>query len=297
MQTLLPNFKELLTLRLHARGQSFGGKKRSQNIMAGHVISPFLGQGLEFEEVRTYTPGDDVRYIDWHLTARTGKPHLKLFSEEKERCVFLAVDSGAHMNFGTRGTFKNVQAARLASLLGWSALGAGEKVGGFTFGTKETQLISPTRGNRSLFSLFKQLCDRSKGEPLETTMATQLEELARKIPKGSIVFVLSDFSNVDESLENALRALRKKATVHLFAVDDVADKELPQVGNALFSGFGKKGLFNTFSKKGQKRYTDIWNEKRTLLKKMAKAQGIRVVEILTSDEPKKALQFSSRRGG
>ena len=107
--------EDLIALRFPARQLRLARRNRALSVLAGPNKSNFRGRGIDFEEVRSYQPGDDIRSIDWRVTARTGSAHTKLFREERERAVMLAVDVGAHMQFGTRGTFKNIQAARAAA--------------------------------------------------------------------------------------------------------------------------------------------------------------------------------------
>ena len=125
-----------------------GTKKRASSLMAGTQRSPFKGRGINFEEVRRYQPGDEIRHMDWRVTARTGEPHLKLFQEERERPVIFVVDFTASMFFGTRVAFKSVIAARVATLLAWAALARGDRVGSLIFSEHGHQDLRP-RGGRS----------------------------------------------------------------------------------------------------------------------------------------------------
>ena len=121
---------ELLALRRDALGLDLTSRYRVSSTLAGGYRSKFRGRGMDFDEVRTYQPGDDIRNIDWRVTARTGKPHTKLFKEERERPVFLLIDQSKHLFFGSRNALKSVVAARAASLLVWASINAGSRIGG-----------------------------------------------------------------------------------------------------------------------------------------------------------------------
>jgi uncharacterized protein (DUF58 family) len=144
---LYPDFNELVSLGHKASRLQLVSGLQSTAASSGNYASPFRGQGLAFHEVREYRFGDDIRSIDWRVTARTNKPHLKVFTEERERTVILCIDANAAMRFGTRGTFKSVQAARAAALLGWHANVSNDRVGCIVFGDVPDglQFFRPTR--------------------------------------------------------------------------------------------------------------------------------------------------------
>ncbi|HEY6130551.1 MAG TPA: DUF58 domain-containing protein, partial [Halioglobus sp.] len=136
---------ELIALRFPAQQIKLGRRKRALNSLAGPIKSNFRGRGIDFEEVRSYQPGDDIRTIDWRVTARTGSAHTKLFREERERPVMVVIDQRGSMFFGSTHCFKSVLAAQLASLLAWSALHGGDRVGGLVFNDEGHQEIRPRR--------------------------------------------------------------------------------------------------------------------------------------------------------
>jgi len=147
--TLQPRLDDLLELRHRARTLGLASHHLVNSTFSGLYASVFRGTGLDFEEVREYQEGDDIRNMDWKVTARTNEPHLKVYREERERSVLLCVDHGPHMFFGTRGTFKSIQAARCAALLGWAALrGVPANVPAATGASRETVLGHITPGDR-----------------------------------------------------------------------------------------------------------------------------------------------------
>lgn len=171
---LSPNFQELVELNAKVRSRKINSNKLIRSLIAGSYFSPFRGQGLEFEEVRQYVAGDDIRKIDWRVTARSGKPHIKLFREERERKVILCHDLGKSMCFGTRGTFKSVQAAHVTALLGWCALANGNMVGGCLYGDTQygQHFYKPSRRRDSFLQILQKIC----AEPIKHTGESAIRE-------------------------------------------------------------------------------------------------------------------------
>ena len=144
---------DLIAMRFPARQLRLARRNRALSALAGPNKSNFRGRGIEFEEVRNYQPGDDIRSIDWRVTARTGSAHTKLFQEERERPVLVAVDQRSNMFFGSSHCFKSVLAAQLAGLLAWSALDAGDRVGGLVFNGATHRELRPRRSRKAVLAL------------------------------------------------------------------------------------------------------------------------------------------------
>src|SRR5271170_5744589 len=162
---LYPDFNELIRLGKRASRLQILSGRSSTTAGSGDYASPFRGQGLAFHEVREYRFGDDIRSIDWRVTARTDKAHVKIFTEKRERTVILCVDANAAMRFGTRGTFKSVQAARAAALLGGQACSSNDRVGCLVFGdvADGMQFFTPMRSRRALWQALKLLSGMAQG--------------------------------------------------------------------------------------------------------------------------------------
>ncbi len=189
---LRPALDELLELRHQAHALGIASRHLVGSSFAGVYASVFRGQGLDFEEVREYHEGDDIRSMDWKVTARTNEPHLKLYREERERSVLLCVDQGPRMQFGTRGTFKAVQAARAAALIGWAASRMHDRVGGILYGA-QPQHFRPTKDRRALWRLLKALAEEPGTSPdVPDALAGALRRADRGAPTGSLVFVIGD---------------------------------------------------------------------------------------------------------
>jgi len=205
---------------------------------AGNYRTRFRGRGMEFAEVRAYQAGDDVRSIDWRVTARRGKPHTKLFHEERERPVLLALDYRRPMFFATRGCFKAVQISRLAALLAWQALARGDRIGAFIFSEERNLELRPQHGKGAILNLFRQMVGdpawrRPAHKPFEPQhrLATTLQRLRRVARPGSLILLLSDFSQWDTAVEKELTLLRRSCDMELVHCYDRLEQELPPPGN------------------------------------------------------------------
>ena len=156
------SLEELIQYHLAAKKRPLHQKQKAASPLAGQYTSTLYGRGLDFAETTAYTPGDDIRTMDWRVLARTGKPHTKRFHEEKERAVYFLVDYNESMFFGTRVTFKSVIAARATALLAWAACHQHDKVGGIIFSGDQQVELRPKIGKRGVLPLLKQLANIEK---------------------------------------------------------------------------------------------------------------------------------------
>lgn len=161
------NLKQLIDLRYRAGELNLFARHKAQSQLAGNVKTSFRGRGIDFEEIRHYQPGDDIRSIDWRVTARTGEAHTKLYQEERERPVLVVTDQRPSMIFGTQCCFKSVQAAEVASLLCWAALGQNDRVGGLVFNGQQHQEIRPARSKSSVLQLLSAIHKYNTDEQLQ----------------------------------------------------------------------------------------------------------------------------------
>jgi uncharacterized protein (DUF58 family) len=200
---------ELIALRPRALGLAAGKPRASREPMGGLRASPFRGRGMEYAESRLYAAGDDVRHIDWRVTARSGRVHSKLFQPERERITALVLDTAPSMAFGTRRCFKSVQAARLGALLTWLALAEGDRLCIATAGSRE-HLQPPAGGRRGALRVLEALVEAGR-LPLPATasapLATVLDRLARLLRPGSHLLLLLDPRSVDDAAAAAMRRL------------------------------------------------------------------------------------------
>lgn len=291
--SLRPRINDLLELRHGANTIGLASRHRVNSLLAGLYLSVFRGQGMDFEEVREYQEGDEIRNMDWRVTARTGVPHLKVFREERERAVVLAVDVGAHMQFGTRGTFKNIQAARAAALLGWAASANQDRVGGLLFGDRERGLafLRPSRGRHGLWRILRLLTDEADAHrTAPQALQEALEKLVMSAPTGALIFVIADLNRDVNALELPLGRLSQRHEVVLLPIDDPADHSLPAMGRVQFRSLdGEAVTVDTDSRSGREAYRERWLLRRDALGHAARRLGIPVIPLPTSEDVHQAL--------
>lgn len=295
---LYPEFTELVALKKKAGSLPLSSHKHVSSTTSGGYASPFRGQGLEFEEVRAYTPGDDIRNIDWRVTARLSSPHTKVFKEDRERSIILCVDVNATMRFGTRGTFKSIQAAKIAALLGWQATLSHDKLGACLFGDvpRGIHFLTPQRSRKALWALFKDL---SKKDINEQAPFIPLEEALRYLvptaPTGALIYIISDGVTASKALELYLRTLHKRCEVVFIPIDDPADQMLPSLGPLVCVGPHEKAFINTTNSKGRNAYAAEWQQTRQELLLLLKKLNIRMIPIATDADASTDLLFGLKK--
>ena len=200
--------------------------------LSGNYLANIKGRGMEFAEVRHYQPGDDVRAIDWAVTARTGKAHTKLFQEEKERPVFLLLDLSDSMVFGSQLVFKSVQACHLAALLSWQTKQRNDRLGGIVFNQQQSAELKPTSRSKGLMSFLHQTQDLCKKIAYKTTqqqsLLLQLKRLSHLVQTGSQVHLISDFSQLDDACYKLISLIRRHNQVSIWQINDPLESHLPK---------------------------------------------------------------------
>ncbi|MCC6846908.1 MAG: DUF58 domain-containing protein [Deltaproteobacteria bacterium] len=197
------------------------------DLFAGQYQSAFKGRGMEFAEVRPYQPGDEVRTIDWNVTARTGAPHVKRYAEERELTVMLLVDASASTRFGSVKQLKSALAAELGALFAFSAITNNDKVGLVMFTDRIELSVPPRKGTRHVLRVIREVLSRQP-QGHGTNLAAALEHLQMVSKRRSVVFVLSDF--LDASAERALRIAGRRHDAIAVVLDDPRERALPDVG-------------------------------------------------------------------
>jgi uncharacterized protein (DUF58 family) len=298
--SLQPRLDDLLELRHQAHTLGLASHHLVNSSFSGLYASVFRGQGLNFEEVREYREGDDIRNMDWKVTARTGEAHLKVFREERERSIMLCVDKGPHMNFGTRKTFKSIQAARAAALLGWAANKLHDRVGGLLFGGdgRDNVYVRPTKDRRALWRLLKAMTENSveHAESTPELLTDILRQAARGIGTGGLVFVIADFNREHKGLVKGLAQLRQRHSVVLVPVDDPADHDLPDMGDVMFRGpDGELLTVNTTDPAGREAYREAWQQRRNHLIQLANGSGCALIPLDTSADVHSTLMKGLER--
>jgi uncharacterized protein (DUF58 family) len=257
-------------------------------------LSGYQGRGMEFAESRLYQPGDDVRTLDWRVTARTGKAHTKLFREERERPVFLWVDDRPAMHFATRGSFKSVVAARMAALLAWSALQQGDRVGGQVFGQDRHIEFRPQWDRKALLKFLRHLAAPPPGPGSSAgsagAIASALTRLRRQVRPGSLVFLLSDFRHFDDNAGAHLAHLARHSNLAMIFIHDPLESQLPPAGVYRLGNGSREITLDTGDRRTVSAYRQRCGERRAALAKMARHHGIHWLSCCTTDDPLQVLQ-------
>jgi uncharacterized protein (DUF58 family) len=269
---------------------------------AGGHVSPYKGRGVEFDESRPYQPGDDLRTMDWRVTARTGKPHTKVFREERNRPVFVWLDLRRPMLFATRGAFKAVRAAEMAALIAWSAVANGDRLGGLIFSETEHHELRPALGARSALRLLQTIAADSFWQPPGDAAAAEidaeraLQRLARVARPGSLILLLSDFRGLGADAERHLRQLSGHCDLLLVHFFDAVEAELPPPGRYRIQSAGRSFAIETANEAMRRRYNERFETRRASLRALGRMPGIRVIDCATDAEPRSVLaqQFRPR---
>jgi len=272
---------------------------RSNNIRAqsnGQYLSTFKGRGMEFDESRPYQPGDDIRAMDWKVTARTGKAHSKVFREERERPVLLWVDYRQPMHFGTQQHFKSVLAAKVAALLAWSAAHHGDRLGGLIFSESAHIELRPSRGKSASLHFIKQLAQHSAWQQdddaaAEThSAADSLGRLQQVSKPGSLIFLISDFRNMDKLAWSRLSQLGRNADVVLIALHDPLEEQLPPAGIYKITHGDAELNLNTYNKQQRNEYRQRYLAQQETLKNQCRKLSMHFISISTQDDYLATLQ-------
>ena len=229
------SLSELVSLRLKARDLPLFRNTVSRSLMSGGARSPFKGRGVDFEEVRAYQFGDDIRSIDWRVTARRMKPHTKVFREERERPVMVLLDQSHSLFFGSQLNFKSVTAAEAAGIISWATLQHGDRIGGVLFNEESLTEVRPKRSNKSLMHLFSQTeklnnslsIDSMPSSQTKGYLAKALRHARRVAHPGTHIFLISDFSDMDEETSQHLRNLSRHCQLMAIQVSDPLEQNLP----------------------------------------------------------------------
>jgi len=284
----------LIALRSAGEGLSLK-TLRIKAQQSGNYLSRFKGRGMEFDEARQYQPGDDVRTLDWRVTARTGIPHTKLFREEREQAVLTWVDMRPTMFFATRGAFKSVVAARAAALVGWSANKQGDRLGGLVFTADTHHELRPQRGKGAVLNLLRQLCQasrwQSRHDEAEPDAGNALARLRRVARPGSLIFLFSDFRNLGPQTESHLAQLGRHNDVVLFHIYDPLEAQLPDHGVYRVAWGRRSSLFNGDDQSAQKRHRTRFQQHCEALQQLCRFPGIHYLSCTTDAALLQTLKY------
>ncbi|OUS09476.1 hypothetical protein A9Q89_12940 [Gammaproteobacteria bacterium 53_120_T64] len=280
--SVVASVADLAKLRFAARELVLFPHHAVKSALAGTRSSRFRGRGMDFDEVRPYQPGDDIRSIDWRVTARTTSPHTKIFREERERPLMVVCDLRQTMFFGSR-RLKSVAACEIASLLAWAGLNAGERIGALVFGPKQQRDIRARRSQHSVLQLIRALHDTSMAllpQPQAETgtlptsrerykLSEILEDTRRVARPGTSLMIISDFHDLDATCERHLFELSRHCELSLFQVHDPLECQLPPPGQYQVSKGSQRFLLNAAKASLRSRFEQHYRDQEQHLQQTA----------------------------
>ncbi|MBR1468590.1 MAG: DUF58 domain-containing protein [Prevotella sp.] len=270
----------------------------SSNIFAGQYHSAFKGRGMAFSEVREYQFGDDVRDIDWNVTARFHRPYVKVFEEERELTVMLLVDVSGSLDFGTQRQMKRDMAAEIAATLAFSAIQNNDKIGVVFFSDRIEKYIPPKKGRKHILYIIREMLD-FKAESRRTNVAMAVEFLSQVMKRRCTAFMLSDFYEQPEvagdgkNLEHALTIGNRKHDIVAIQVYDLRAKMLPDIGlmKVRDAETGHEMVIDTSSAKFRHAHTRYFMERQERLKQTFAKSSVDWTSVATNEDYVKALMM------
>lgn len=256
----------------------------SRNIFAGQYHSAFKGRGMAFSEVREYQYGDDVRDIDWNVTARQQRPYVKVFEEEREMTVMLLVDVSSSRNFGAVGEMKKEMMTEIAATLAFSTIQNNDKIGVIFFSDRIEKFIPPKKGKKHVLYIIRELIDFTP-EHTGTDLSQVLRYLTNAIKKRCTVFLISDFIT-PEDFSGAMTIANRKHDVVAIQVYDKREAELPRVGLVKLHDAERGGdvWVDTSSRRVRENYAAWWNERQAQMDESLKKSRVDITSVATDED-------------
>ena len=269
----------------------------SRNIFAGEYHSAFKGRGMAFSEVREYSYGDDMRDIDWNVTARYNKPFVKVFEEERELTVMLLIDVSESLSFGTSTTTKRNMLAEIAATLAFSAIQNNDKIGMIFFSDKIEKFVPPKKGRKHILYIIREILS-FKPENNQTDISTALRYLTNAIKKRCTAFLLSDFVDTSD-YKQALKIANRKHDLVSVQVYDKMSTELKPLGLMKINDpeTGSEQWIDSSSKKVQTTYRNWWIKQQTYMQEAFKQSGVDSISVSTDDDYVRSLLMLFQKRG
>lgn len=278
---------QLIKLRYGARELTGFPKIQARQMLAGGHKSRFRGRGMDFDQVRIYQPGDDVRSIDWRVTARTQVPHTKIFSEERERPILVISDLRSPMFFGSQ-RLKSVVACEISAALAWAGLAANDRAGGLVFGPQQQADIKSRRSHHAVLQFIHRLHEYSAQliEPQvdRYSLADILEESRQFILPGSTIFIVSDFHDLDNSCERHLFELARHGNLNFCHIYDDIETELPPPSLYAVTDGQQQTLLDSSNNQLRQRFVDLFSQRSQHLRKLSEQLSAGLLLFNSADQ-------------
>lgn len=282
---------ELIALKPRCNALSLPAHSPAASSLAGAYRSRFRGRGVDYVESRHYLPGDDIRNMDWRVTARTGRAHTKIFQEERERPVLVVVDASPSLYFGTRKRLKSVAAGQMAASVAWAAVRRGDRIGAFLFTSDDHRELRPTGGRRGAMRVIQGLVEWLNPETAhegQKPLSVSLERVRHAVRPGSLVIIISDFFNLDEQCHRHLSRLRQHNDVIGCQVMDPAEQHLP-VGRFPISDGENSAMLDTHLELPRRQFNQMSDEHVSVPRRMFQRHKCGWMVLKTSDDPVEVL--------
>jgi uncharacterized protein (DUF58 family) len=280
---------ELMRLRFKASGFSFLPRQPVHSILSGRHASKLRGRGLNFEELRNYLPGDDTRNIDWKVTARTHEPYVRIYTEEKDRPVWLLVDQRISMFFGSRWKMKSVVAAEAAAVSAWRVLSQGDRVGAVIFDDADLQVIPPHRSEQRVAQILKAvlrknhaLNARSQTPPAPGMLNRALKHIAAAARHDCLVCIISDGSGIDDTTRQYVTRLTEHNDVISVFIYDPVEQAMPSAGPLVFSDGLSQLEFDTDDRALREGYGNDFQDRLSRMQATSRRHAIPLLPIHTA---------------
>ena len=294
------DLNSLRRLKYQAKGFSFTPNQPANSQLSGKNVSKLRGRGLNFKELRHYHPGDDIRSMDWKVTQRTGKPHIKVFTEERERNVYLAIDQRMTMFFGSSNKMKSVIAAELAALIAWKISDSGDRVGAVIYNDDQTKVIPAKRGTNHVVNLLSELLKKNHQLSIENSHERQnddsdsynkmLARLNKVTNHNGLIILIGDGHGFNDLSSDYIKQLRQHNEVIACHISDPLELQLPKMSQMIVSDGVQQIQFSSNDKNVQQKYqAEITRQLQTYVNTV-KRYRIPLIEIDTISPVEKQLR-------
>lgn len=276
----------LVRLRKLAPLLPLAKQKKVLNDLSGNHSSFLRGRGMDYSEVRQYQAGDDIRTMDWRVTARTGKAHVKVFHEEKERPILLFCDMRAGMQFGSQRALKSVLAADVTALLAWASINAGDRVGALLFSDDKELVLRPKPGSKAALNLLRQLSTLVSSSAFdESTRLQQMFRHLRRVTRpGSRIYIISDWSGFDEECQQHLYHISRHSDVVAIHISDPLEQELPPPGMYPINDGHQQHWLNSVTSTNRENYRHAFEQRLNSLQRQLIGLQIPFIKLTTADQ-------------
>lgn len=281
---------ELMRLRYRASGFSFLPRQPVHSVLSGRHASRLRGRGLNFEELRNYLPGDDTRNIDWKVMARTGEPHVRVYTEEKDRSVWLLVDQRISMFFGSRSRMKSVVAAEAAAVAAWRVLSQGDRVGAIVYDDRDLRILPPQRSEEQVSRILKEVVARnhalhaaSDARPNPGMLNAALTRLSALVRHDCLVCLIGDGTGIDDETRRLVTRLTEHNDVLAVLVHDPLESSMPAAGRLVFSDGMSQLEFDTGERALREAYRNDFEARMERMRGTSRRHAIPLLTLHTEE--------------